>query len=85
MVQRDLIELGVHTAAREKRGERGREAQTSVDTREVDRLDAETVTGEEEAAGVVLVESECEHADELLDAPGTPVAVGFQDHLRVAR
>ena len=89
MVQGDRVELGVHPTCGDQRGQRRREPQRAravavVDVAPVQRLDAEPVAGQHDAAGVGLGHREGEHALEVVDHALAPLAVALEDHLGVA-
>ncbi len=83
VVQRNPIDVAAYPAAGEQRGQRRGEADARRVRRDVQRLDAQTVTAEDDAAGVTLMDGEGEHPGEVVDAPGAPPMVCLTDHLSV--
>ena len=77
------VEGAVGPAHGDEGGQGGGEAEARRGLVEVEGLDAETVPRQHEAAAVALGHGEGEHAEEVLDASGAPLAVGLGDHLGV--
>ena len=84
VMQRDGVDLGVHTPSRQQRRERRGEPYGVWTLREVERLDAEPVARQGEPPPAVLEYRKGEHPEQVLDAPPAPAGVGLQDHLGVA-
>jgi hypothetical protein len=70
--QRGSVAGRVDAAAGEQRGQRRGEADAVVAVVDVERLDAEPVAGEDQAAGAVLEECDREHAEEVVDEVSEP-------------
>ena len=83
VVQADPVDLGVDAAAGDEGGQGGGEAQLARRLGDVERLDAEAVTGQHDAAAVALEDGEGEHAVEALHAGRSPRVIRLQDHLGV--
>jgi hypothetical protein len=84
IVQRRRIDGGVDAAAGEQRGQGGGEAQAARVLCEIERLDAEPVAREHDAAAVALPDREREHAAEALDAARAPGMPGLENDFGVA-
>ena len=83
MVQRDRVDRGVDVAAGQQRRQRGGEPQPVRGLRQVQRLDAEPVAGQDQPAAVLLQDGEREHPEEVVDAVHPPPVVGLGDDLGV--
>jgi hypothetical protein len=77
------VDRGVCTAAREQRRQCGGEPKPLGGLVEVERLDAEPVSAQDQPAGVLLEDREREHAEEMIDAAQTPLGVRLGDDLGV--
>ncbi len=81
--QRHRVDGGVHAAAGQQGGQRAGEAQHAGRLGEVERLDAEPVPGQHQAAGVPLADRHGEHADQVVDEVEPPLGVRLDDDLAV--
>ena len=82
--QPGAVDRGIDIAGGEKRRQGGGETQALALFSKVERLDAEPVAAQGDAAAVALMDNESEHAVKAprrLDAPGVP---GLGHHLGVA-
>jgi hypothetical protein len=85
VVEARRVDGGVDAAAREEGRQGRRETQPAGLGGEVERFDAEPVTGQHHAAAGRIDDHEGEHADEVVDDPLAPAAVPLEDHLGVAQ
>src|SRR4249920_2048828 len=83
-MQRDRIERRVDAAAREQRRQGRGEADEATAFGVIERLDAETVARQHDAAGIALPQRKGEHALEALHAIRAPGVIRFQDDFGVA-
>ena len=84
VVQRVVIDAGVHTSTGQQRRQRRREPDSMAVLGHVQRLDAQTVATEQHAAAVAFDDGEREHADEVADEVVAPAVVGLDQNLGVA-
>lgn len=85
LVKGHRIEGGVHVPGGEKGRQRGGEPQPPRRPCQIQGLDPEPVTAQDQPAGAVLHDGEGEHAVEVFDAGGSPLLVALQHHLGVGR
>ena len=84
MMQRRGIDRGIDVACGQQCGQRRSEAKTARPFRVIERLDAEPVARQNDAAGVALPYREREHAVKAFDAARSPFRIGFEDDFSVA-
>jgi len=84
LVQRHRVDGGVDATTGEQSRQRAREPQGPTDLREVQGLDAESVTTEQDTSAAGLHDGEREHADEVRHHVVAPAVVAGEDHLGVA-
>ena len=83
-MQRLAVDVGVDAAGGDDRRQGRGEAQTVLRVGEIERLDAEPVARQHDAAAVALPDREREHAVEALDTARAPGVIGLDDDLGVA-
>ena len=84
VVQRDVVDPGVHATAGQQRRQRRREPDPVTVLGQIQRLDAEPVPAEQHPAAVALDDGEREHAFEVADEVVAPAVVGLEQNLAVA-
>ena len=84
MMERDRIDRSVNVTRGQQSRQCRRKAQTPGRLGVIERLDAEPVAREHDAAGLALPDRESEHAVEALDAARAPFRIGFEDDFGVA-
>ena len=84
VVQRDVVDPGVHATAGQQRRQRRREPDPVTVLGQVQRLDAEPVATEQDPAAVAFDDGESEHAFEMADEVVAPAVVGLEQNLGVA-
>ncbi|MNK76733.1 hypothetical protein D3C87_963100 [compost metagenome] len=84
MIERHRIEDRVDVATLEQRRQGRSKAQTLTGARQVQRLHAETVAGDEQAFGVAFPNGKREHAIELRQQRFAPGVVALEQHFGVA-
>ncbi|MNO99101.1 hypothetical protein D3C76_908660 [compost metagenome] len=84
MVESDGVQRRIDVAALQQRRQAGGEAQALAGLRQVQRLDAEAVAGEEQAPAVALPDGEGEHAVEPWQQFGAPGVIALEQHFGVA-
>jgi hypothetical protein len=84
VVQRHRVERGIDATGGQQRLHVGREAQPLAALRQVQRLDAEAVTGQEQLPHALIPDREREHAVEAFHTALAPGVVRLQDDLAVA-
>jgi len=84
VIERHRVEDRVDIAALEQRRQGRGKAQALAGARQVQGLDAETVTGDEQALGIALPDGEGEHAVELGQQGFAPGVIALEQHFGVA-
>lgn len=83
MVERHRIKHPADVTTLEQGRQRGREAQALVGFRQVQRLDAEAVTGDEQLLAVTFPDGKGEHAIELGQHVCAPGVIALEQHFGV--
>ncbi|MCY1528253.1 hypothetical protein D9M68_633530 [compost metagenome] len=84
VVERVRVQRRIDVAALEQRRQTGGEAQALAGLRQVQRLDAEPVAGDEQAPPVAFPDGEGEHSIESGQQLRAPGVVSLQQHFRIA-
>src|SRR5689334_4566671 len=84
MMQRSRIDVGIDATGCKERRQRGCKPQAVARFGKVERLDAESVARQHDAATVAFPDREREHTEKAFDAARAPRVIRLQDDFRVA-
>src|SRR5262249_26958968 len=82
-MERAYIDFTRKLFYRKQRFDLGRECEASLCLRVIDRLDAQTIAGDEEFLFFRIPYGECEHTVEFFDAAFSPFAISRNHNFRV--